>query len=247
MVSTPLPSSQASDTRTRKERLLVVEDEESLAVGIRDALERAGYHVELAFDGTSALTAARALEFDLVLLDLMLPGMSGLEVLRALRQERRDVRVVVLTAKADERDVVAGLEAGADDYVKKPFSPRELLARVSAQFRRREMDSSPPPHLILPEGISVDLARLEVHRDGEVMPLTPREGDILKYLIQHRDRVVTRDDLLVDVWNYTNGKVETRTVDIHIVGLRRKVEPNPAEPRLIQTVRGRGYRWYDCT
>lgn len=246
MVSNPLAQSE-SDSTTRRERLLVVEDEESLAVGIRDALERAGYHVEMAFDGASALTAARATEYDLVLLDLMLPGMSGLEVLKALRQERRDVRVVVLTAKADERDVVAGLEAGADDYVKKPFSPRELLARVSAQFRRREMDSTPPPQLSLPDGISVDLARLEVHRDGEVLPLTPREGDILKYLIQHRDRVVTRDDLLVDVWHYSNGKVETRTVDIHIVGLRRKVEPNPAEPRLIQTVRGKGYRWYDCT
>lgn len=246
MVSNPLAQPE-SDFTTRRERLLVVEDEESLAVGIRDALERAGYHVEMAFDGTSGLAAARATEYDLVVLDLMLPGMSGLEVLKALRQERRDVRVVVLTAKADERDVVAGLEAGADDYVKKPFSPRELLARVSAQFRRREMDSTPPPQLSLPEGISVDLARLEVHRDGEVLPLTPREGDILKYLIQHRDRVVTRDDLLVDVWHYSNGKVETRTVDIHIVGLRRKVEPNPAEPRLIQTVRGKGYRWYDCT
>lgn len=242
--SSPLSAPESS---VRKERLLVVEDEESLAIGIRDALERAGYQVQLAFDGPGGLAAALAGDFDLVVLDLMLPGMNGLEVLAALRSENRDVRVLVLTAKGDERDVVAGLEAGADDYVKKPFSPHELLARVSAQFRRREMDSSPPPQLELPEGISVDLARLEVHRDGQVVQLTPREGDILKYLIQHRDRVVTRDDLLVDVWHYSNGKVETRTVDIHIVGLRRKVEPNPAEPRLIQTVRGKGYRWHDCS
>ncbi len=246
MVTMP-PIEAGSGPSTRKERLLVVEDEENLGIGIRDALEHAGYKVDLVLDGASALAAVRAGSYDLLVLDLMLPGMSGLELLQVLRRERHDVRVVVLTAKGAERDVVAGLEAGADDYVKKPFSPREILARVSAQFRRREMDSSPPPRLELPENISVDLERLEVHRDGEVLPLTPREADILKYLIQHRDRVVTRDDLLVDVWHYSNGKVETRTVDIHIVGLRRKVEPNPAEPRLIQTVRGKGYRWYDCT
>lgn len=246
MTFTPQPAT-TSEPITRKERLLVVEDEESLAMGIRDALEHSGYQVELCFDGPSALEAARSGSFDLIVLDLMLPGMDGLEVLSTLRRERRDVRVVVLTAKGNERDVVAGLEAGADDYIKKPFSPHELLARVSAQFRRREMDNAPPEQLQLCAGIAVDLARLEVHRGEEVVPLTPREGDILKYLIQNRDRVVTRDDLLVDVWNYSNGKVETRTVDIHIVGLRRKVEPDPSQPRLIQTVRGRGYRWHDET
>jgi two-component system alkaline phosphatase synthesis response regulator PhoP len=128
--------------------------------------------------------------------------------------------------------------------MKKPFSPRELVARVEAQFRRREMDTAPPPRLELPNGISVDLARLEVHRDGQLIQLTPREGDILDYLIRNRHRVVTRDDLLLDVWHYKSANVETRTVDIHIVGLRRKVEPNPAEPTLIQTVRGKGYRWF---
>jgi DNA-binding response OmpR family regulator len=107
------------------------------------------------------------------------------------------------------------------------------------------MDSGPPPSLKLPTGISVDLERLEVCRDEEIIPLTPREGEILRYLIQHREKIVTRDDLLVDVWNYANGKIETRTVDIHIVGLRRKIEPDPANPKLIQTVRGKGYRWYD--
>jgi two-component system alkaline phosphatase synthesis response regulator PhoP len=237
-------SSQPTPT-TVTERILVIEDEESLAIGIRDALQHAGYQVSMVHDGKSGLEAVRSGEFDLIVLDLMLPEMDGLELLANLRKERHEVRVVILTARADEADVIRGLEGGADDYMRKPFSPGELVARVSAQFRRRALDSALPAHLQVAEGIEVDLDRLEVHRDGTVVPLTPREGDILHYLIQHRDRVVTRDDLLVDVWHYSNGKVETRTVDIHIVGLRRKVEPDPSEPTLIQTVRGKGYRWHN--
>ncbi len=226
------------------QRILVVEDEVALASGIRDALTHAGFETEVAHDGSGALEAFKKSRFDLIVLDLMLPGKSGLEVLKELRGLRHEVRVVVLTALSDESDVVRGFEMGADDYMAKPFSPRELVARVHAQFRRKEMDSAPPPQLSLPGGIQVDLARLEVHRDGKVLPLTPREGDILEYLVRHRDRVVTREDLLLDVWHYRNANVETRTVDIHIVGLRRKVEPEPAKPTLIQTVRGKGYRWY---
>ena len=237
-------TAETSRASTMTHRILVVEDEEALALGIRDALLHAGYEAEVAHDGNAALETLKRGEFDLIVLDIMLPGRSGLEVLRELRQERHDVRVVVLTALADESDVVRGFELGADDYMAKPFSPRELVARVNAQFRRREMDTAPPPQLDLPGGIQVDLARLEVHRDGQVVPLTPREGDILEYLVRHRDRVVTREDLLLDVWHYRNANVETRTVDIHIVGLRRKVEPDPAHPSLIQTVRGKGYRWY---
>jgi DNA-binding response OmpR family regulator len=229
---------------TQRQRILVVEDEEPLALGIRDALSHAGFEVAVVHDGLRALESLKATRFDLVVLDLMLPGKSGLEVLRELRALRHEVRVVVLTALSDESDVVRGFEMGADDYMAKPFSPRELVARVHAQFRRKEMDTAPPPQLDLPSGIQVDLARLEVHRDGKVLPLTPREGDILEYLVRHRDRVVTREDLLLDVWHYRNANVETRTVDIHIVGLRRKVEPDPAKPTLIQTVRGKGYRWY---
>ena len=237
-------STAAGDTQSTKRKILVVEDEEALAIGIRDAIEHAGYEVAVALDGNAALETARAGDFDLIVLDLMLPGQSGLDVLRALRKDKHTVRVLVLTALAEEEDLVKGFEAGADDYMKKPFSPRELLARIDAQFRRAKMETAAPEHLELPGDIKVDLARLEVHRDGETIPLTPREGDILSYLIQHNDRVVTREDLLLDVWHYQSANVETRTVDIHIVGLRRKVEPEPAKPQLIQTVRGKGYRWY---
>ena len=234
-----------SRTSTMTQRILVVEDEEALAFGIRDALLHAGYVAETVHNGTNAIEKLQSEEpFDLVVLDIMLPGRSGLDVLRELRESKQDVRVVMLTALADESDVVRGFELGADDYIAKPFSPRELVARVNAQFRRRDMDTAPPPQLDLPDGITVDLARLEVHRGGKIVPLTPREGDILEYLVRHRDRVVTREDLLLDVWHYRNANVETRTVDIHIVGLRRKVEPDPSKPTLIQTVRGKGYRWY---
>jgi len=235
-------STPNEDTATRS--ILVIEDEEALALGVRDALEHAGCQVALCHDGAQALDKVREVQPDLLVLDLMLPGMSGLEILATLRKENNKVRVLILTALADEEDLLRGFAMGADDYVKKPFSPRELVARVEAQFRRVDMDTAPPQLLELPGDINVDLARLEVHRDGQVIPLTPREGDILSYLIKHHDRVVTRDDLLLDVWHYQSANVETRTVDIHIVGLRRKVEPNPSEPTLIQTVRGKGYRWY---
>ncbi len=240
MTTQPAPSRPQTQTH----RVLVVEDEESIAFGVRDALEHAGFEVSVVHDGPAALDAVRKARPDLMVLDLMLPGMGGLEVLGTLRKERHDIRVVILTALASENDLIQGFELGADDYIKKPFSPRELVARVEAQFRRKELDTAPPPRLELPGGISVDLARLEVHRDGQLIALTPREGDILEYLIKNRNRVVTRDDLLLDVWHYKSANVETRTVDIHIVGLRRKVEPNAAEPTLIQTVRGKGYRWF---
>ncbi len=238
----PQPSQTQSQTRT----VLVVEDEQALALGIEDALNVAGFTASVIHDGKLALESVRANAPDLIVLDLMLPGMNGIEILRNLRADGVRSRVLILTAMAGEDDLVRGLEAGADDYMKKPFSPRELVARVEAQFRRVHMDNRPAETLELPGDIRVDLARLEVHRDGQVIPLTPREADILAYLIQHSDRVVTRDDLLLDVWHYKSANIETRTVDIHIVGLRRKVEPDAANPTLIQTVRGKGYRWHDA-
>jgi two-component system alkaline phosphatase synthesis response regulator PhoP len=238
------PVEPVARSNSQTHRVLVVEDEESLALGVRDALQHAGYEAEVVFDGPTALKRIRESRPELVVLDLMLPGMGGLEVLEQVRAENRDLRVVILTALASENDLVKGFSLGADDYIKKPFAPRELVARVEAQFRRKDQEQVPPPRMDLPGGIQVDLARLEVHRDGEVLPLTPREGDILAYLVKNRDRVVTREDLLLDVWHYRSANVETRTVDIHIVGLRRKVEPDPARPSLIQTVRGKGYRWF---
>lgn len=237
-------TSRTVGPRTMTQRILVVEDEEALALGIRDALQHSGFEADAVLNGNAAVEAFEKGRYDLVVLDLMLPGKHGLDVLKELRAQTQEVRVLILTAMSDETDIVRGFELGADDYLAKPFSPRELVARIQAQFRRREVDSAPPPQLDLPDGIRVDLARLEVHRDGQVTALTPREGDILAYLVKHKDRVVTREDLLLDVWHYRNANVETRTVDIHIVGLRRKVEPDPAKPTLIQTVRGKGYRWY---
>lgn len=232
------------ETQTRK--ILVVEDEESIALGVKDMLEHAGYLVGVAGDGKEGLERILSDKPDLVVLDLMLPGMSGLDVLAALRKGGNRVRVVILTALVQDDDLQRGFQLEADDYVKKPFSPGEFLARIESQFRSMERHSGRRPEVLeLPAGIRVDLSRLEVHRDGTLIALTPREGDILTYLIQHRERVVTRDDLLLDVWHYKSANVETRTVDIHIVGLRRKVEPDPAKPSLIQTVRGKGYRWFN--
>jgi len=239
----PLTETRAPNAMTQ--RILIVEDEVDLALGVRDALQHSGFDAEVVHDGRVGLQKLREGRFDLVVLDLMLPGLNGLDLLKELRKSKSDVRVLILTALADEEDLLKGFQAGADDYMAKPFSPRELVARVEAQFRRRALDSAPPPQMELPGGISVDLARLEVHRDGKTVPLTPREGDILEYLVRNHERVVTREDLLLDVWHYRSANVETRTVDIHIVGLRRKVEPDPSKPTLIQTVRGKGYRWFN--
>ena len=238
-------SSESTSPGGNGRRVLVVEDEESLALGVRDALLHSGYAAEVCHDGSDALGVLERETFDLLVLDLMLPGTNGFDVLQRVRETNRSMRVLILTALSDEEDVLKGFELGADDYMSKPFSPRELVARIDAQFRRQVESAAPPPMLELPGDIKVDLARLEVHRDGELVALTPREGDILEYLVKHKERVVTREDLLLDVWHYRNPNVATRTVDIHIVGLRRKVEPDPANPTLIQTVRGKGYRWYD--
>ncbi len=224
--------------------ILIVEDEIDLANGVRDALQHAGFSAEVTYDGRSGLEQALSGRHELIVLDLMLPGMNGLDLLRRLRAARQDIRVLILTAMSDEEHLLEGFQAGADDYMSKPFSPRQLVARVEAQFRRQSVETEKRPFLELPRGIKVDLSRLEVHRDGAVIALTPREGDILEYLSRNRERVVTREDLLLDVWHYKSANVETRTVDIHIVGLRRKIEPDPAHPTLIQTVRGKGYRWF---
>ncbi len=228
---------------TEKRRLLVVEDEPAVARGLKDAFEFRGFTVTVAVDGDAALAAARDGRFDAIILDIMLPRRSGFEVMEILRAEGDTTPTLMLTARGEEEDRVRGLMAGADDDVLKPFSITELVARVKANLRRRDMDRAPPLKLTF-ENVSVDLKRQVVTRDGKREDLPTRETDLLTYLIRHQDRVISRNELLEQVWEYPNVEgVETRTVDNYVVRLRQKVEPDPEHPRVVLTVRGRGYRF----
>ena len=223
------------------ERILVVEDERSIADLVAEALKRQGYRVETAGDGDQALEAAESTLPDLIILDLMLPKLDGWEVCRRLREEdtTRRIPIIMLTARRDEKDVVAGLELGADDYLRKPFSLAELLARVKAHLRARAQDA------LGDEGIAVGPLVLEpksgeVLLDGAPLDLSPVEYRLLETLVLGKGRLVSREELLAKVWGYVAG--DTRTVDVHIFRLRRKIEPDPEHPKLVHTVRGRGYR-----
>ena len=223
------------------ERIRVVEDERSIADLVAEALKRQGYRVETAGDGDQALEAAETTLPDLIILDLMLPKLDGWEVCRRLREEdtTRRIPIIMLTARRDEKDVVAGLELGADDYLRKPFSLAELLARVKAHLRARAQDA------LGDEGIAVGPLVLEpksgeVLLDGAPLDLSPVEYRLLETLVRGKGRLVSREELLAKVWGYVAG--DTRTVDVHIFRLRRKIEPDPEHPRLVHTVRGRGYR-----
>jgi DNA-binding response OmpR family regulator len=225
--------------------VLVVDDEPVLADTIRYNLRREGYEVQVAGDGQEALRIAQAAAPDLVVLDLMLPGLDGLEVCRLLRREST-VPILMLTAKDDEVDKIVGLEVGADDYMTKPFSMRELLARVRAMLRRSRMQQTPSqPDAELPVrsgDLEADSLQRKITLRDEVLQLKPKEFDLLVYLMQHRGRVLTRDQLLEKVWGYTFGG-DTRTVDVHIRWLREKIEQDPGNPRRLETVRGVGYRF----
>lgn len=237
-------------------KILVVDDEMVLLETIVYNLELAGYQVVTAADGASALEAAHREQPDLIILDLMLPVVDGLEVCRRLRREAdtSGTLILMLTAKGDEIDKVVGLEVGADDYVTKPFSKYELMARVKALLRRLAKVSSPseeggppPPNgngrrpRVLEAGpISMNLDGRRVYRSGQEIELQPRLFELLRYLIQNRGTVLTRDQLLQNVWGYDYAG-DTRTVDVHVRWLREKLEDDPANPRLIQTVRGVGY------
>lgn len=223
-------------------RILVVEDNADLAFGLQTALEIDGYEVEVAEDGHRGLERLRQSEPDLLILDLMLPGMDGYGVLRAARGEGMTMPVLILTARGEEADKVLGLDCGADDYVTKPFGTLELLARVRAQLRRSQL--GPGEAGVLKERfgeIEVDGAAHTVTRAGALVSLTPKEFDLLVALVRRHGAVATREDLLKEVWQYEDG-VMTRTVDIHIAELRRKLETNPAQPQHILTVRKVGYR-----
>ncbi len=223
-------------------RVLIVEDEPTLAEGLAEALGYQGYHCEVAVDGRAALERARRRRFDVMLLDIMLPHLSGFEVIEALRAEGNHVPTIILTAKGAEDDRVKGLELGADDYVTKPFALPELVARVGAQVRRARMDRG-DGDVFEADEMRFDLGRLEATRGDDVVALTPREGEILSYLRAKKGNVVTRDDFLLNVWRYPTANVQTRTVDNTLAALRRKIERDPADPRVVQTVRGKGYRW----
>jgi DNA-binding response OmpR family regulator len=208
-----------------------------------DAFEFRGFRVDLAEDGEEALSKVRAGRYDAIILDIMLPKLSGFEVMEQMRTEGDATPTIMLTARGEEEDRVRGLMAGADDYVVKPFSITELVARVEANLRRREMDLGPPDVLRF-DDVEVDLERHSVLRAGRREELPSRETDLLTYLVRHRDRVVSREELLEKVWEYPNAKgVETRTVDNYVVRLRQKVEPDPQKPRVVLTVRGKGYRF----
>jgi DNA-binding response OmpR family regulator len=241
-------------------KILVVDDEAVLVETIAYNLEQAGYAVVTAADGSSALEAAQRERPDLIILDLMLPEMDGLEVCRQLRREGNTATtpIMMLTAKGEEIDKVVGLEVGADDYVTKPFGRRELLARVRALLRRTDYaipseehvvkDSvmeMPRPNRELAAGpLRIDLAGRRVYCRGQVLELQPKQFELLTYLVRNRGTVLTRDQLLHNVWGYDYAG-DTRTVDVHVRWLREKLEEDPANPRLIQTVRGVGYcfRW----
>ncbi|HYK82643.1 MAG TPA: response regulator transcription factor [Gemmatimonadales bacterium] len=222
-------------------RILVVEDNPDLAYGLRNNLEIEGYQVDVVEDGTEGLSWARHAGPDLIILDLMLPGLDGYRVLRALRDEGRNMPILILTARGEEADKVRGLRLGADDYVTKPFGVLELLARVEALLRRTAPTgdgAGPPEHF---GDIEVVPASRTVLRDGHAVGLTPKEFDLLLALLKRRGAVAGRMELLTEVWGYS-AAVLSRTVDTHVAELRRKLETDPAAPRHILTVRKAGYR-----
>jgi len=223
-------------------KILIIEDEPDLVKGLKLNLSDEGYEVNWAVNGVEGLRKAIDEAPDLIILDIMLPEMDGLEVCRKLRQKNIDTPVIMLTAKGSEIDKVVGLEIGADDYMTKPFSIRELLARIKARLRHSEREMKAVPELYLFGDIEIDFARFKVRRKGIELDLTSLETDILKYFIIHRGEVVSRNDLLDKIWGYESYPT-TRTIDNHILKLRKKIEEDPSHPRYILSVYGGGYRF----
>jgi DNA-binding response OmpR family regulator len=221
--------------------VLVVEDDPAIRRGVTDALRFAGYAVREAADGRAGLDAAATPGLALVLLDILLPKLDGFEVLEEIRRIRPALPVIMLTARGSEEDRIRGLRTGADDYVVKPFSARELLARVEAVLRR---SPGRPQNLgaVTLKGRTVDFERREVRfADGATVEISEKEAALLHYLASHPGKVVSRDELLQGVWGLDPRGIQTRTVDMHVVRLRERLRDNPAEPEIIVTVRGRGY------
>jgi len=225
---------------TNKARILIVEDESAIRTGLVDVFVYHGYDVDYAEHGEEGLSKALSGLFDLILLDVMLPGVDGFEICNRIRAQDRQQAVIMLTAKTNDEDIVQGLTLGADDYVSKPFSVTQLVLRVQAVLRRAGIGEPTDREINLQNGLCVDTENLSA--DGGVV-FTRREMDVLQYLYSQADRPVPREELLVKVWGYASHmEIETRTVDIHIAKLRRKIEHNPSNPECIVTVRGAGYR-----
>ena len=235
---------ERTPTTQHKPSVLVVEDNPDLAYGLRNSLEIAGYEVAVAEDGVSGVERARAVDPDLIVLDLMLPGMDGYRVLRTLRDEGRAVPVLILTARGEEADKVLGFRLGADDYVTKPFGVLELLARIEALIRRTRhwRGAAATPAIERFGDVEVDINARTVRRNGERVELTPKEFDLLIALLRRQGRVTSRNELLRAVWGYSSSVV-SRTVDTHVAELRRKLEADAAEPRHILTVWKVGYKF----
>jgi DNA-binding response OmpR family regulator len=234
------------------EKILVVDDEISLQETVAYNLKKQGYEVQTTGDGTEALDLAREMNPDLIILDVMLPGLDGFEICRILRKEMT-TPVLMLTARDDEIDRVVGLEVGADDYMAKPFSMRELIARVKAMLRRVRLireevntgegaDGKPKQEIMEFDNLKIDMTRREITVDDEVVAFKPKEYELLTFLAQHQGQVLSREFILERVWGW-DFIGDSRTVDVHVRWLREKIEPDPANPRRIITVRGAGYRF----
>ena len=235
-----VPRFAVSCTGRPMERILVVEDDRAVQKALKRLFEAEGFAVEISADGKSALEAYRAATPAAVVLDLRLPAMSGRDVCREIKEQAPALPVIILSAANDVSDKVLLLELGADDYVTKPFSPRELLARVRAALRRSSRSATSEVNAF--GSISVDFVRMEVTRDGQSIPLTAQEFKTLKFMMQNAERVISRDELLNEVWGYQNYP-STRTVDNHILKLRQKLEKDPANPVHFRTVHGMGYKF----
>ena len=222
-------------------KVLIVEDDDAMAVALQDGFEYEGFDVRLARDGMAGLKGARTQRPDLIILDVMLPRMSGLDVCKRIREEGSPVPIIMLTARGQEVDKVLGLRLGADDYMTKPFSFLELMARVEALMRRAGRFSECPGTLRFGD-VEIDFEHHSARKKGAALSLSPREFEILAHFVEHRGRAVTREGLLQSVWGYGDGSV-TRTVDMHIAKLRKKIEDDPHAPRHIVTVHRVGYKF----
>lgn len=224
-------------------KILIIEDEESIRMALEDDFRLENYDVEVASDGIEGLAKAVNPGIDLIILDIMLPGLNGFDICKKLRTQGIRTPIIMLTAKGQEIDRVVGLEIGADDYVTKPFSPRELQARVKAVLRRMETEpDDKAENLFRSGGLEVDFRQYECSKNGKKVSLTAHEFELLKYLLQNRGRVINRDELLDEIWG-KNVFVAPRTVDTHMANLRKKIEDDPSRPRLIISIRGVGYKF----